>query len=112
MTRYRVQAWRKTPLYIIIDAESADDAALAALEEFEANGDAQFSEGEPEQEIACDPEEAVEVDDHSLIVAIQEILSGKVWSPESLQAVADVLQEAGYMLKEVEDGSVSAETAA
>lgn len=111
MTRYRVQGWRKTPIYVIIEADSVEDAVAAAELEYEENGAVQFSEGEAEAP-EFDPEETTEIDDHALVVAIQEILSGKVWTPDRLQEVADVLQEAGYVLKEVEGETVPDETAA
>jgi hypothetical protein len=98
MTRFKVQVSRKTPLYIIIDAETAEEAQEAALGEWMENGDQQFSELEPSDEIEVD--EVEEINDHSLVVAIQEILSGKVWTPDSLQQVANVLQDAGYVLEE------------
>ncbi len=41
--------------------------------------------------------------DHEAMLAIQELLGGQVWTAEVLEEIADVLQQAGYRVRDIED---------
>jgi hypothetical protein len=41
--------------------------------------------------------------DHEAMLAIQELLDGQVWTAEVLEEIADVLQQAGYRVRDIED---------
>jgi hypothetical protein len=36
------------------------------------------------------------MDDHEALLAIQKLMDGVVWSPDTLDAIASILERAGY----------------
>lgn len=46
------------------------------------------------------------------LLAIQELLDGKEWSPDTLAEIADVLRLAGYPVRDVSEPVTSAEVVA
>ena len=41
--------------------------------------------------------------DHEAMLAIQELLDGQAWTAEVLEEIADVLQQAGCRVRDIED---------
>lgn len=42
------------------------------------------------------------MNDHEIILKIQEFLSGEEWSPATLDAIALLLEENGYLIEELD----------
>lgn len=40
------------------------------------------------------------MDDHQIVRAIQKLMDGVEWSPDTLDSIADLLNENGYPLRE------------
>jgi len=45
--------------------------------------------------------------DHEIILAIQEIMDGAPWSADTTSAIADLLTENGYLLRDLDDDDVT-----
>jgi len=43
------------------------------------------------------------VTDSDLLLAIQELLSGTVWTSDTLDEIAELMRESGYEIKEVKE---------
>ena len=41
--------------------------------------------------------------DHNALHRIQELLDGVEWTPDTLEAIADIVREAGYKVRDLED---------
>lgn len=41
--------------------------------------------------------------DSDLLLAIQELLSGTVWTPDTLDEIAELMRESGYEIKGVKE---------
>ena len=41
--------------------------------------------------------------DSDLLLAIQELLSGTVWTSDTLDEIAELMRESGYEIKEVKE---------
>lgn len=41
--------------------------------------------------------------DNDLLLAIPELLSGTVWTPDTLDEIAELMRESGYEIKEVKE---------
>ena len=41
--------------------------------------------------------------DHNALLRIQELLDGVEWTPDTLEAIADIVREAGYKVRDLED---------
>ena len=44
--------------------------------------------------------------DHDLLLTIQELLDGVVWSPDTLDSIAELLRENGYRVRDKHDQDV------
>jgi len=42
------------------------------------------------------------MNDHELILAIQELMSGEEWNSETMSAIADLLQNNGYEIEDID----------
>jgi hypothetical protein len=40
------------------------------------------------------------MNDHDIVVAIQDLLDGQVWTPDTLAEIAKLLQDNGYSIGE------------
>lgn len=41
--------------------------------------------------------------DHDAMLAIQELMDGVEWTPDTLDAIAVILREAGYKVRDLDD---------
>jgi hypothetical protein len=41
--------------------------------------------------------------DHEIVVAIHKLLDGVEWTPDTLQTIATILNEAGYSIRDLND---------
>jgi hypothetical protein len=44
-----------------------------------------------------------DMDDHDILLAIQELLDGTVWNIGMLEQIAEWLDEAGYLIHDVDE---------
>lgn len=42
------------------------------------------------------------MDDHDLLLAIQELLDGVAWTPDTLDEIAKLLDDNGYLVADVD----------
>jgi hypothetical protein len=47
------------------------------------------------------------MDDHDLLLSIQELLDGTSWTPATLDLIADLLNQNGYRIRDFNDASPS-----
>jgi len=50
-----------------------------------------------------DTYEANKMNDHDALLAIQEILDGVEWSADTLPRIAEILESAGYRVRDLND---------
>jgi len=43
------------------------------------------------------------MDDHTLLLAIHELLDGVEWSPDTLEQIAQLMMDSGYRIRDVDD---------
>jgi len=44
------------------------------------------------------------MDDHSLLLAIQELIDGVEWSADTLEQIAELMTESGYTIHDTLEG--------
>ena len=49
----------------------------------------------------CFPENLM--NDHQAMLAIQQELDGVEWTPDTLERIAEILQQAGYRIRDLDD---------
>jgi hypothetical protein len=49
------------------------------------------------------------MNDHEAMSAIQQELDGVEWTAETLERVADILQQAGYRIRDIDDADLRQE---
>jgi hypothetical protein len=42
------------------------------------------------------------MDDHALLLAIQELMDGVEWTPDTLERIAELMTESGYTVRDTE----------
>ena len=48
------------------------------------------------------------MDDHELLLSIQELLDGVEWAPDTLDCIASLMIQSGYRIRDVDDVDLTA----
>ncbi len=43
------------------------------------------------------------MDDHEIVPAIQDLLDGVAWDPDTIEAITDILTDNGYRIRDLEE---------
>lgn len=45
------------------------------------------------------------MNDHEAMLAIQELMDGVEWTPQTLNQIADIMEKAGYRVHDIDDAA-------